>query len=58
MEPQKTTNIKAVLRNKNTAENVAIPHRKLYHKAIVMRQPGTGAKTDWKTHGVEQRLLA
>lgn len=41
---QKSRNTKAVPRNENTVRNVAISHLKLYHRAIVIRQPGTGAK--------------
>ena len=46
MDPQKTQIVTMITRKKNKVGEVMLSDIKLYYKAIVIKQPGTGIKTD------------
>ena len=46
MEIQKTLNSQEILRKKNGTEGINLPDFRLYYKAAVIRQYGTGTKTE------------
>jgi hypothetical protein len=39
--------------SQSNAAGITVPNFKLYYRAIAIKQPGTGTKTDLKTSGVE-----
>ena len=55
MDPQKTQIVTMITRKKNKVGEVMLSDIKLYYKAIVIKQPGTGIKTDTQINRTEQR---
>ena len=53
METQKTLNSQ---NNLNRAVGIILPNFRLYNKAIVIKEYGTGTKPDTQINGAEQRI--